>query len=79
MFEPRRFVELRKKDFMTQALSAESLGMGLFYTCNVFWIQFYLGAALCACSLTACSLLRVEHGCSTALGMSSALFAQAAA
>ena len=44
VFEPRRFVELRKKDFMKQALSAESLGMGLFYTINVFWIQFYLGA-----------------------------------
>eukprot|EP00208_Stichococcus_sp_RCC1054_P002385 CAMPEP_0206140458 /NCGR_PEP_ID=MMETSP1473-20131121/9531_1 /ASSEMBLY_ACC=CAM_ASM_001109 /TAXON_ID=1461547 /ORGANISM="Stichococcus sp, Strain RCC1054" /LENGTH=615 /DNA_ID=CAMNT_0053534611 /DNA_START=553 /DNA_END=2400 /DNA_ORIENTATION=+ len=43
VFEPRRFVELRKKDFFTQALSAESLGMGLFYTLNVFWIQFYLG------------------------------------
>lgn len=44
MFEPRRFVELRKKDFVTQALSAESFGMGIFYTVNVFWIQFYLGA-----------------------------------
>lgn len=43
VFEPRRYVELRKKDFVTQALSAESLGMGLFYTLNVFWIQFYLG------------------------------------
>lgn len=47
VFEPRRFVELRKKDFVTQALSAESFGMGLFYTLNVFWIQFYLGAHLC--------------------------------
>ena len=46
VFEPRRFVELRKKDFVTQALSAESLGMGLFYTLNVFWIQFYLGGTL---------------------------------
>lgn len=44
VFEPRRFVELRKKDFVTQALSAESFGMGIFYTVNVFWIQFYLGA-----------------------------------
>ena len=37
-------MELRKKDFVTQALSAESFGMGIFYTVNVFWIQFYLGA-----------------------------------
>lgn len=43
VFEPRRFVELRKKSFKTQALSTESVGMGLFYTINVFWIQFYLG------------------------------------
>jgi hypothetical protein len=48
VFEPRRFVELRKKDFVTQALSAESFGMGIFYTVNVFWIQFYLGGALLA-------------------------------
>jgi hypothetical protein len=46
VFEPRRFVELRKKDFVTQALSAESFGMGIFYTVNVFWIQFYLGAGV---------------------------------
>ena len=46
MFEPRRFVELRKQSFWTQVKSAESFGMGLFYTLNVFFLQFYLGARL---------------------------------
>ena len=44
VFEPRRFVELRKQSFWRQVKSAESFGMGLFYTLNVFFIQFYLGA-----------------------------------
>ena len=44
VFEPRRFVELRKQSFWKQVKSAESLGMGMFYTLNVFFIQFYLGA-----------------------------------
>jgi len=44
VFEPRRFVELRKQNFWKQVKSAESFGMGLFYTLNVFFIQFYLGA-----------------------------------
>ena len=39
MFEPRRFVELRKKPFWQQFLSPESTGMGVFYTLNVFCIQ----------------------------------------
>ncbi|KAA6416796.1 MAG: hypothetical protein FRX49_13246 [Trebouxia sp. A1-2] len=43
VFEARRFVELRKKSLWQQFLSAESFGMGLFYTLNVFCIQFYLG------------------------------------
>lgn len=43
VFEARRFVELRKKNFKEQFLSSESTGMGLFYTLNVFFLQFYLG------------------------------------
>lgn len=43
VFEPRRFVELRKQSFWKQVHSGESVGMGLFYTLNVFFIQFYLG------------------------------------
>ena len=39
VFEPRRFVELRKKPFWQQFLSPESTGMGIFYTLNVFCIQ----------------------------------------
>ena len=35
MFEARRFVELRKKPFWDQFMSAESFGMGVFYTANV--------------------------------------------
>ena len=42
MFEPRRFVELRKKPFWQQFMSAESTGMGIFYTLNVFCIQVQL-------------------------------------
>jgi hypothetical protein len=41
--EARRFVELRKKSFKEQFLSTESFGMGVFYTLNVFMLQFYLG------------------------------------
>ncbi|GAB4813661.1 hypothetical protein N2152v2_000707 [Parachlorella kessleri] len=43
VFEARRFVELRKKSFKEQFLSSESFGMGVFYTLNVFFMQFYLG------------------------------------
>lgn len=43
VFEARRFVELRKKTFSEQFFSAESGGMGVFYTLNVFFLQFYLG------------------------------------
>ncbi len=43
VFESRRFVELRKRPFRDQFLSTESFGMGLFYTLNVFFMQFYLG------------------------------------
>ena len=43
IFEARRFVELRKKSFKEQFMSTESFGMGLFYTLNVFFQQFYLG------------------------------------
>lgn len=35
VFEARRFVELRKKSLWQQFLSAESFGMGFFYTLNV--------------------------------------------
>lgn len=42
-FEARHFVELRKKSFKEQFLSSESFGMGLFYTLNIFFLQFYLG------------------------------------
>ena len=51
MFEPRRFVELRKKPFWQQFLSPESTGMGVFYTLNVFCIQACLSPA-CAWSDT---------------------------
>ena len=40
VFEARRFVELRKKSLWQQFLSAESFGMGLFYTLNVSRSQF---------------------------------------
>lgn len=43
VFEARRFVELRKKSFKEQFNSLESFGMGIFYTMNVFFMQFYLG------------------------------------
>ncbi|KAL4854004.1 Large neutral amino acids transporter small subunit 3 [Chlorella vulgaris] len=43
VFEARRFVELRKKTFSEQFWSTEALGMGVFYTLNVFIMQFYLG------------------------------------
>jgi MFS family permease len=43
IFESRRFVELRKKTFKEQFFSAESCGMGIFYTLNIFILQFYLG------------------------------------
>lgn len=43
IFEARRFVELRKKSFKEQFMSTESFGMGIFYTLNVFIMQFYLG------------------------------------
>ena len=39
VFESRRFVELRQKSFWQQVKSAESTGMGLFYTLNIFCIQ----------------------------------------
>ena len=42
-FEARRFVELREKPFWAQFRSAESTGMGAFYTLNVLFLQFYLG------------------------------------
>jgi hypothetical protein len=43
VFESRRFVELRKKSFKEQFMSTESFGMGVFYTLNVFMMQFDLG------------------------------------
>lgn len=43
VFEARRFVELRKRSFKEQFYSSESFGMGVFYTTNVFFMQFYLG------------------------------------
>jgi len=43
VFESRRFVDLRKKSFSEQFRSTESLWMGVFYTLNVFFQQFYLG------------------------------------
>lgn len=50
VFEARRFVELRKKSFSEQFWSSESFGMGIFYTMNVFMMQFYLGARVCLSS-----------------------------
>ena len=52
VFEPRRFVELRKKPFWQQFLSPESTGMGVFYTLNVFCIQ--------ACPSPACACVDAE-------------------
>lgn len=43
IFESRRFVELRQKSLWQQITSAESTGLGLFYTLNIFCIQFFLG------------------------------------
>ena len=42
VFESRRFVELRQKSLWKQVCSAESTGMGLFYTLNIFCIQVRL-------------------------------------
>ena len=39
IFESRRFVELRQKSLWKQITSAESTGMGLFYTLNIVVIQ----------------------------------------
>jgi len=39
IFESRRFVELRQKSLWKQVTSAESTGLGLFYTLNIFCIQ----------------------------------------
>lgn len=39
VFESRRFVELRQQTLWKQVISAESTGMGLFYTLNIFCIQ----------------------------------------
>lgn len=50
MFESRRWVELRSQSFWRQFLSAESTGMGVFYTLNVFCIQ--VGPALHAPELS---------------------------
>lgn len=58
VFEPRRFVELRKKPFWKQFLSSESTGMGIFYTLNVFCIQACLRTAppkASACAQDACT------------------------
>ncbi len=63
MFEPRRFVELRKKPFWQQFLSPESTGMGVFYTLNVFCIQACLSPA-CDWSDT------LDSWCSHLIGMS---------
>ena len=48
MFESRRWVELRKQSFKRQMLSAESTGMGIFYTLNGFCIQESTCDALCS-------------------------------
>lgn len=57
VFEARRFVELRKKSFSDQFWSSESFGMGIFYTLNVFLMQFYLGAQP-PCLLRSCYCFR---------------------
>jgi len=41
IFESRRFVELRQKSLWKQITSAESTGLGLFYTLNIFCIQVH--------------------------------------
>lgn len=57
IFESRRWVELRGKSFWRQFLSAESTGMGIFYTLNVFCIQArpvsktLIGSPRCACGV----------------------------
>lgn len=43
VFEARRFVEIRRKTFMEQLFSVEFGAMGVFYTLNIFFLQFYLG------------------------------------
>lgn len=48
-------MELRKKTFKEQFFSTESFGMGVFYTTNVLFMQFYLGEhCICAQTLAAC-------------------------
>lgn len=46
IFESRRFVELRQKSLWQQITSAESTGLGLFYTLNIFCIQVMADSAL---------------------------------
>ena len=65
MFEPRRFVELRKQTFWKQVKSAESFGMGLFYTLNVFFIQFYLGAPRLITALLWRFMFKMQHQASS--------------
>ncbi|KDD76078.1 hypothetical protein H632_c366p1 [Helicosporidium sp. ATCC 50920] len=44
VFEARRFVDLRKETFWRQLLSPGFAGMCIYYTLNVFALQFYLGS-----------------------------------
>ena len=83
VFEPRRFVELRKKPFWLQFLSSESTGMGIFYTLNVFCIQARLQHAIqCALCLheqpirvtycpKTCCYCKLRRGLCTLLSMTS--------
>jgi hypothetical protein len=68
VFEPRRFVELRKQSFWKQVKSAESFGMGLFYTLNVFFIQFYLGVRPLICPRCTADIITVV-ACASSLAV----------
>ena len=61
VFEARRFVELRKKSLWQQFKSAESFGMGLYYTLNVSQLTphavIYLPALDCIAHLLLLLLL----------------------
>ena len=67
VFEPRRFVELRKKPFWKQFLSSESTGMGIFYTLNVFCIQacppHSNPQSFCMCTGRLCMILLTQLPC----------------
>ena len=54
VFEARRFVELRKKSLWQQFMSADSFGMGLFYTLNVSVTSLLCCVVLLGCTILYC-------------------------